>query len=167
MSIDIRQMKRDDIAVVYSVFMENGIQKPENYVLKCWEENLTGGRITLLAFYQDQFAGSLHLIFNSSYPPFRESGVPEINDFNVIEPLKRRGIGNKLMETVEKTAFDKYGIVGVGVGMHIYYGPAQRLYAKRGYVPDGRGVIYHNQVVMPGAKVHADDELILYMTKEC
>jgi GNAT superfamily N-acetyltransferase len=166
-SVDIRQMTRSDMDVVYRVFTEHDIRKPKEYIIKCWEENQTGERITLLAFYHGQFAGSLHLLANSYYPHFRENGIPEINDFNVIEPLKRRGIGSKLMEAVEKIAFDNYGKVGVGVGMHIYYGPAQRLYAKRGYVPDGRGLIYHNEVVMPGAKVYADNDLILYMTKEC
>jgi GNAT superfamily N-acetyltransferase len=165
-TIDIRQMTSEDIEDIYSVFTKNRIKKPKEYVVKCWEENENEDRTTLLAFYNGEFAGSLHLLEKSFYPYFSENGIPEINDFNVIEPLKRRGIGNQLMDAVEQTAKEQYGgIIGVGVGMHIYYGNAQRLYAKRGYVPDGRGLIYHNQQIMPGTEVCVDNDLILYMTK--
>ena len=34
--------------------------------------------------------------------------------------------------------------VTLGVGLHSGYGPAQRLYIKRGYIPDGTGVWYQN-----------------------
>ncbi|MBS4179023.1 GNAT family N-acetyltransferase [Lederbergia citrea] len=164
-SIQIRQMKSEDIEVVYEVFTEHGINKPKEYVHTYWEENEKGDRITLLAFYNGQFAGSLHFLKKSSYPYFSENNIPEINDFNVIEPLKRLGIGNRLMDAAEQIAKEQYGIVGIGVGMHFYYGPAQRIYAKRGYIPDGKGVTYHHQEVMPGTMVYADDDLVLYMTK--
>ncbi|MFC5647929.1 GNAT family N-acetyltransferase [Paenibacillus solisilvae] len=165
-SIEIRRMAREDMDLVSRIFSEHNIHKPFAYMEKCWEEIQKGERVTLLAFYEGNFAGSLHLLTHSYYPPFREAGIPEINDFNVIGPLKKRGIGNQLMEAVEKIAFDLYGTVGIGVGMHIYYGPAQRLYAKRGYIPDGRGVIYQNEVVMPESKVYADNDLVLYLTKD-
>lgn len=165
-SIEIRHMTSSDIGTINQVFTEHGIHKPEHYIESCWKENEAGDRMTLLAFYEGRFAGSLHLLARSYYSYFREQGIPEINDFNVIEPLKRRGIGSALMGAAEAIAFEKFGKVGIGVGMHIYYGPAQRLYAKRGYVPDGRGVIYHNETVMPGSKVYADDDLVLYMTLE-
>jgi hypothetical protein len=78
-SVDIRQMTRSDIDVVYRVFTEHDIRKPNEYIIKCLVENQTGERITLLAFYHGQFAESLHLLANSYYPHFRENGIPEIN----------------------------------------------------------------------------------------
>jgi hypothetical protein len=69
------------------------------------------------------------------------------------------------MDAVERIAFEKHGIVGIGVGMYASYGSAQRMYAKRGYIPDGRGITYNNEVVDPGSSVRVDDELVLYMTK--
>ena len=69
------------------------------------------------------------------------------------------------MDAIEPIALEKYGIVGIGVGLYQSYGSAQRLYAKRGYVPDGRGVMYHHQPVVPGAHVRVDDELNLFFTK--
>lgn len=34
----------------------------------------------------------------------------------------------------------EYQIVCIGVGLHAGYGSAQRMYVKRGYIPDGTGV---------------------------
>ncbi|AZN41043.1 GNAT family N-acetyltransferase [Paenibacillus albus] len=129
--IQIRQMTLDDIEMIHHDFNNHGIERDIDYILNCWEENESGTRITLLAFYKEELAGSLHLLSTSNYPPFIEQGIPEVNDFNVFEPVKRLGIGNRLMDEIEKIAIEKYGKVGIGVGMHFYYGPAQRLYAKR------------------------------------
>ncbi|MEV5027947.1 GNAT family N-acetyltransferase [Paenibacillus sp. LPE1-1-1.1] len=164
-SIEVRQMTGSDVDLVYQIFTEHDIKKPKDYILKCWEQNVAGERISLLAFYQGQFAGSLHLLAISYYPYFVENGIPEINDFNVIPPSRKLGIGNELMEAIEKIAFEKYGIVGIGVGLYQSYGSAQRLYAKRGYIPDGRGLMYQQQPVTPGAMVCVDDDLNLYFTK--
>jgi GNAT superfamily N-acetyltransferase len=164
-SIEVRQMTNSDVELVYRVFTEHDIGKSMDYILKCWEENITTERITLLAFYNGQFAGSLHLLVTSHYPYFVENRIPEINDFNVVPPLRKLGIGNSLMEAIEKIALEKYGIVGIGVGLYQSYGSAQRLYAKRGYIPDGRGVMYKQQPVTPGLDTRVDDDLNLYFTK--
>ncbi|MHB1683962.1 MAG: GNAT family N-acetyltransferase [Bacilli bacterium] len=163
--IQIRQMTIDDIHNVFQVFEEYDIGKPLNYISKCLEENTSGQRTTLLAFYEGRFTGSLHLLEKSQYPYFKEQGIPEINDFNVIPPLRNKGIGNALMDAIEKIALEKHGIVGIGVGLYESYGSAQRIYAKRGYIPDGRGVMYKQQPVVPGATVCVDDDLNLYFTK--
>lgn len=163
--IEIRPMTGEDVETVFRVFTEHQINKPFEYVARCWEENASGDRVTLLAFYDGQFAGSLHLLSVSGYPYFAENGIPEINDFNVIPTLRKRGIGHALMEAVETIALERYGIVGIGVGLYRDYGHAQRIYAKRGYVPDGRGVMYKQQPVTPGTEVCVDDDLNLYFTK--
>jgi len=163
--IQVRQMTEEDIDIIYRVFSNHKIGKSMNYISKCWEENKTGKRLTLLAFYEGDFAGSLHLLDKSFYSYFEENDIPEINDFNVIPPLRKHGIGNALMDNIEKIALEKYGVVGIGVGLYDSYGSAQRLYAKRGYIPDGRGVMYNQQPVTPGSQVFVDDDLNLYFTK--
>lgn len=163
--IEVRQMTGSDLELVYQVFTKHNIGKPRDYILRCWEQNETGERITLLGFYEGEFAGSLHLLAVSHYPYFVENDIPEINDFNVIPPFRKLGIGNALMEAIEKIAFEKYDLVGIGVGLYQSYGSAQRLYSKRGYIPDGRGVMYQQQPVLPGSMVCVDDDLNLYFTK--
>ncbi|MEN2465633.1 GNAT family N-acetyltransferase [Ornithinibacillus sp. JPR2-1] len=164
--IEVRRMTSKDIDTVYRVFAENNIGKSLEYISECWKQNETGERITLLAFYKEQFAGSLHLLFKSYYPFFLENGIPEVNDFNVIPILREKGIGSALMDAIEEIALKDFGIVGIGVGLYDSYGSAQRIYAKRGYIPDGRGVMYKEQPVSPGSQVLVDDDLNLYFTKQ-
>ena len=59
--------------------------------------------------------------------------------------FQRRGIGSRLLEAAEKAAASSGSAVTLGVGLHSGYGPAQRLYVKRGYIPDGSGVWFRDQ----------------------
>lgn len=163
--LEIRRMKAEDAEMMREIFLRYGIRRPEGYYERCGEENEAGTRITLLAFWQGEYAGSLHLLMKSSYPYFAENDIPEINDFNVIPPMRRKGIGNALLDAAEKTALEMRGIVGIGVGLMASYGQAQRLYARRGYIPDGRGVVYRGEPVPAGAQVVVDDDLNLFFTK--
>ena len=55
--------------------------------------------------------------------------------------------------------------VQLGVGLHSGYGSAQRIYIKRGYIPDGSGVWYNNEPLAQYADCKNDDELVLFMTE--
>ena len=44
------------------------------------------------------------------------------------------------MDAAEALASEASDVVCIGVGMYPGYGAAQRLYVKRGYVPDGSGL---------------------------
>ena len=57
-------------------------------------------------------------------------------------------------------------MVYLGVGMHSGYGSAQRMYVKRGYIPDGTGVWYGDKVCGQYADCCNDDDLVLYLVKE-
>ena len=69
------------------------------------------------------------------------------------------------MDEVEKLALKISDVVYLGVGLHSGYGSAQRMYVKRGYIPDGSGVWYKNEVCEPYSECINDDELVLYMSK--
>jgi len=45
------------------------------------------------------------------------------------------------------------------------YGGAQRLYIKRGYVPDGLGISQHGRFLLYGDIVTVDDDLTVGFTK--
>src|SRR5262245_32837837 len=76
------------------------------------------------------------LIPDSSYPPFRANGVPEIQDLNVSPEFRRSGIASCILDHAEHLAFQESDSVGIAFGLHPGYRVAQRLYVLRGYVPD-------------------------------
>ena len=86
-------------------------------------------------------------------------------DFNVLQKWQRRGIGSALLDAAESAAFSMCDRVSLGVGLHSGYGSAQRMYVKRGYVPDGSGVWYQDRQLPEMAECRNDDDLILYLSK--
>ena len=77
----------------------------------------------------------------------------------------KNGIGNKLLDAAEKIASQYSDVVYLGVGLHSGYGSAQRLYVKRGYIPDGTRVRYGEKTCPQYADCCNDDDLVLYWLK--
>lgn len=122
-----------------------------------------------VAYVQDEFAGYVTLKWRSSYPFFKEQNIPEIMDLNVLPSFKKMGIGSMLLDIAEKEAATKSEVVGIGVGLYAGadggYGAAQKLYVKRGYIPDGQGVTYNYEPTIPVDNYPLNDELVLWFTK--
>ncbi|MBD3922288.1 GNAT family N-acetyltransferase [Paenibacillus sp. PR3] len=140
--------------------------RPREYWEQCLQEIAENKRVTVIAKIDDTIVGYGHLLMNSYYPYFAEHNIPEINDMGVVPDYRRRGIANLMMDELENTARQRGSRVGIGVGLYRDYGNAQRIYCKRGYVLDGRGIQYANQDVEPGSMVRVDDDLLLYLIKE-
>lgn len=104
-------------------------------------------------------------MWTSEYSPFAERQVPEICDLNVLPPYRRRGIGNALLDRAESAASARGKVVGIGVGLYSDYGAAQRIYVRRGYLPDGRGIMYRNRPVEPGTVIRIDDDAAIMLTR--
>ena len=80
---------------------------------------------------------------------------------------QRKGIGQCLMEASERIAAQHGDTVCLGVGLCKEYGTAQRMYIKRGYIPDGSGVWYQDkQCVQYETVCTVDDDLVLYLYKK-
>jgi len=167
MEITIKRLDSMELKNAWQqAFAQHQIHRPEAYFDRCDLENRTGKRVTLLALADGELAGVSHLKYESDYPFFRENGIPEINDLNVFPEYQRQGIANRIIEEFEHIARETTHRIGIGVGLYKDYGAAQRIYCRRGYIPDGHGVMYHNVPVVPGEMVRADDDLVLYLVKE-
>ena len=71
------------------------------------------------------------------------------------------------MDAAEQLAAQHADTVCLGVGLCREYGCAQRMYAKRGYIPDGSGVWYQDkQCVQYETICTVDDDLVLYLYKQ-
>jgi len=119
-----------------------------------------------VAFVDGRFAGYVTLNWQPTYPPFTEAGIPEIQDLNVLPEFQRRRIASRLLDEVEALAGKRSSVLGIGVGLHPGYNAAQRLYGKRGYIPDGRGITYRDRFLEEGAQIVLDDDLVLHLTKQ-
>jgi GNAT superfamily N-acetyltransferase len=163
--LTIRPLDAADVLPIAAAFAAIGWDKPASQYERYLAEQQHGARLVLVADVDDQFAGYLTIVWASGYPSFRAAGIPEIVDFNVLPRYRRQGIGGRLMDEAERTIAERAAEVGIGVGMYPDYGPAQRLYVKRGYVPDGRGLSTGDRYVVPGETVRVDDGLVLHLTK--
>ena len=162
----IRRLVPDDVDIITDTMASIGWNKPRALYEKYVKEQETGARVVHVAFLDGRFAGYLTVWWNSDYPPFREQGIPEVVDFGVVPELRRQRIGWRLMDAAEETIATRSGVAGIGVGLGPDYGPAQRLYVMRGYVPDGLEVWYDDHRAAYGETVVVNDSLIIYLTKQ-
>lgn len=163
---NIRPLAQSDIPMIVTKFAEHNWPKPSSIFETYLQEQHSSERLIWVAHVKDQFAGYITLKWQSNYQPFRINQIPEIMDLNVLPPFRNVGIGSKLLEIAETTASAQSNVVGIGVGLYDGYGEAQKLYVKRGYVPDGRGITYNYQPAVPGSSVTLDDDLVLWFTKK-
>lgn len=165
MTLTIRRLQTRDIHPIADSFTAIGWNKPASQYERYLAEQEAGQRIVLVALVDGVFAGYVTIIWHSDYPYFRAENIPEIQDFNVLPHFRRQGIGSRLMDEAEQIIAQRSPVVGIGVGMYADYGTAQRMYVKRGYIPDGRGLFYNGVLVQPGESVPVDDDLVLHFTK--
>jgi len=166
MKLIIRQMNEDDAPIMSRAFTEIGWDKPISQYEKYFAEQKEGIRIVLVAFANNLFAGYLTIVWKPDYAYFRENNIPAIVDMNVLPQFRKNKIATRLMDKAEKIVSERADIIGIGVGLYDSYGPAQRMYVLRGYVPDGFGATYKNEYVKGGQQVVANDSLILNFIKK-
>lgn len=165
LNIKIREMIESDIVNLNREFNLQGWEKPISLFKKYYDEQNSGNRRVFIASSDDIVLGYVTLISNDKNGPFANKNIPTVVDFNVLEKHQNNGVGNLLLDRVEEVVRRYSDKICLGVGLHSGYGPAQRMYVKRGYVPDGSGVWYKNEVVKPYSKCINNDELVLYLSK--
>jgi GNAT superfamily N-acetyltransferase len=164
-NVEIRFLNESDPEIISGTFKNVGWGKPVAQYQRYLAEQAAGSRLCFVATINRQFAGYVTVNWIPPYPFFAEQKIPEIQDLNVIPPFRNQGVGTRLLERAEEEVARRSSIVGIGVGLHPGYNVAQRLYVKRGYIPDGRGVTYRNRYVEEGTQVVLDDDLVLHLTK--
>jgi len=163
----IRTMEETDGPVFVEEFAAQGWNPDIAVYRRRMKDEAEGKCVTLTAEYQGHPAGSVYVYMTPHDGPFKGKDWPEIHDFNVLQKYQRKGIGSKLMDVAEQIAGQYADTVCLGVGLHDGYGSAQRMYVKRGYVPDGSGVWYQGKQCQQYETVcTVDDDLHLYLAKK-
>jgi GNAT superfamily N-acetyltransferase len=163
--IHIRPLQESDVEPIVAAFLAARWPKPRAQYERYLAEQESGVRSVLVAMAGAEVCGYGTVAWEPDYPPFMVARIPEIQDLNVLPRFRRRGIATRLMDQAERLVGGRGDVVGIGVGVYDDYGPAQRMYVLRGYVPDGRGASWRNQPVHGGETVRADDDLVLYLIK--
>jgi GNAT superfamily N-acetyltransferase len=167
MEVQLKKLDNRELLMSWKkAFEQNNKHRTDEYYELCLEENQSGMRVTLLAIVNNKVAGICHLKYESSYPYFYDQKIPEVNALDVFPEFRRHGIATRLINELETIASRNYRRIGIGVGLFKDYAIAQRMYYKRGYFPDGNGVVYNGREVLPGEMVRADDDLNLFFIKE-
>ena len=164
--IVIRDMQLSDAQMITDGEIAQGWNvNVEKYEMRL-KHQAEGKSISLVAEYEGNIAGYINIYPDSEWGAFANQGYPEIVDFGVLMKYRNNGIGSKLMDIAEQIAAQYSDVVYLGVGLHNGYGSAQRMYVKRGYIPDGTGVWYCDKVCEQYANCCNDDDLVLYLSKK-
>lgn len=162
----IRDMQQSDAQKITDEEIAQGWDADISKYKMRLKHQAEGKSISLVAEYDGNVAGYINIYPDSEWGAFANKGYSEIVDFGVLEKYRRNGVGSKLMDIAEQTAMKYSDTVYLGVGMHYGYGSAQRMYVKRGYIPDGTGVWYKDKVCEQYADCCNDDDLVLYLSKK-
>ncbi|HFE9682658.1 TPA: GNAT family N-acetyltransferase [Clostridium perfringens] len=166
MNIEIRNMIKSDIINFNKEFKLQGWEKSISLFERYYEEQEKGSRRVFVAYNENNVLGYATLISNDENGPFANKQIPTLRDFNVLEKYQNKGVGTALLDKIEDTVKEYSNSICLGVGLHSGYGSAQRMYIKRGYIPDGSGVWYNNMLLEQNAQCKNDDNLVLYLIKE-
>ena len=166
-SIIIRLLEEKDVRAIAHDFSRFEYPKNEDMFASYWFEHQEGSRVVWVAYDTEKnlYVGYVTLVWHSKYQSFADAGIPEIKDLNVVPQYRKQGIGTLLLGAAETEAFKRSRQVGIGVGLPWDYGSAQRLYVKRGYIPDGKGVTDYYQHLEYGRRILVDN-LTLFLTKK-
>lgn len=155
---EIEQVKREVQAALFGGDMPT---IDENFL-----EHEDGASTTILGYEAGRLIGIVTIRWYSNYPPFREQQIPLIQNIEIRYEDRGRGLGNQMLERAEQEIAWRSALAGLCVGIFADYGPAQRLYARRGFVPDGRGVCHGHTPLQHGQQITVEHDLLLWLVKD-
>ena len=87
----IRRLRKGDAPVIAGAFALLGWSKTVEQYERYLAEQEAGSRVCYVAEQCGQFAGYCTRLWESSYEPFRQAGIPEANDLNVLPDFRNQG----------------------------------------------------------------------------
>ena len=107
----------------------------------------------------EKLAGYVFLYYKCRWGWLAGHNIPGIVDLFVFEKYRRKKIATLLLDAAENIAGQHCNKIYLDVCLNSGYGPAQRFYIKRGYIPDGKGVYYKEKICEADVAYRNDDEL--------
>ena len=163
-NIEIRKMTYDDIPLICKADndeSEGNITYLKNQLANQDKQECSA----LIALYNGKAAGYVFLYYKCRWGGLANCDIPSVVDLIVFEKYRRNKIATVLMDAAEDIAKKYCNKIYLDVCLNAEHGPAQRLYTKRGYIPDGKGVYYDGKVCETDADCKNNDELTLCLIK--
>ena len=162
----IHKAEKDDLRRLDFMVAAMGLAKEIGYFERQFSFQQKGERQVYIAVYDGTDAGYCILNWIPKYSLFKKLGIPEIQDLNVLPHFRRQGIAKAMIAQCEDEARARgLEYMGIGVSVSPSFGPAQILYTRLGYIPDGGGVTYDRKQTANGEFRPLDDQLCLMMVK--
>jgi len=139
--IAIRLMQMSDIRNIL-LAEDDASASSEHYFQKQLNWQKDSESLALLAFFEGQVAGYVFLFQKCRWGGLRNLGFPSIVDLFVIKRYRKNGVGTALLNAAEDMAAQYNDKIYLNVPLNSPHGAAQKLYIKRGYVPDGNGLYW-------------------------
>jgi GNAT superfamily N-acetyltransferase len=148
-------------------FLTEWVSDGEAEARRCLAEHAEPEGASLVAAHGHEVVGYVAVLWESAFAGFRDRGIPLVHQVAVAGPFRRQGVATLLMNAAEQLARERgIATLGITVGLFDEYGPAQRLYGRRGYVPDGRGGCRGQHPLSEGMQVTVNHDLIMWLTKD-
>lgn len=164
----IRPLRESDIPKIvrsYS-FPWSTPEKTKDLWDTYFQEQQDGIRTVAVLEKNNEILGYGSLLRKPECPFFEANHIPEVNAIWIDENHRRHGYATALIKWIENLAsHEGYDQIGIGVGLYSDYGPAQKLYIRLGYTPEGHGITNKGQPTVPGQTYPLDDDLILWLVK--
>lgn len=163
--VSYRSLEATDAPTIAGAFQALGCDKPASLFERYFADQEAGLRDCWVAWSEGCVAGYVTLHWQPLYPGIAGKGIPEIQDLNVLPRYRRRGVASRLLSLCEAEAAAHGHVVAIGVGLAPGDEAARRLYAKRGYVPDGLGVTQDDEYVPQRVSPPLGEPLVLHLLK--
>ena len=161
----VRLIREDEIPALCEAEGDNSEDNIQYYQRHLnWQKE--GECAFLIALLDGEIAGYVFLLYQDRWGSMAEARLPGLADLNVFPWNRRQGVGNALLEKAEELAAQHADTLHLDVHVTAHAGQAHRLYFRRGYMPDGKGV-YHKYKPYDAAlgKVDPEDLTVLLIKK--
>jgi GNAT superfamily N-acetyltransferase len=137
MAVEIRSAADGDLDALVAVLGQR------HYFSEHLARQRDGHGVLLVAWVAGGPVGDLFLAWPpADQPPIREQlpGVPQLTHLEVLDPVRRRGVGTALIRAAEDVARG-FGHDRIGLAVGLDNRNARRLYERLGYVDWGHGTV--------------------------